>query len=377
MTQQSTDELLMARALELARQGIGLASPNPYVGAVVARGEEVVGEGTHLYAGRKHAEVLALENAGERARGATLYLNLEPCCHFGRTGPCTETVIAAGVRRVVAAMADPNPLVAGQGFMRLRSAGIEVATGIGEAEARKLNEAFAVWIRTRRPLVTLKAALTLDGQIALSRPDSGGSATWITGDTARAHVQDLRHQADAILVGVGTALADDPLLTDRTGKPRRRPLLRVILDSHLRLSPESHLVRSAQDDLLVLCASPDPLRQKELERRGVRVEVVAHPISGVVDLGQAITRLGELQLTSLLVEGGSAVHGTLLRERLADKVFLYYAPRLFGNGGVPLATGTGFGRAEDAPHVRHLAWHRLGEDFGVEGYLKDPYGESG
>jgi len=361
----------MARALELARQGIGLASPNPCVGAVVVGPQGAVGEGTHSYAGRKHAEVLALEQAGAQAQGATLYLNLEPCCHTGRTGPCVEAIIAAGVCRVVAAMTDPNPLVAGQGFERLRAAGIEVALGVAEAEARKLNEAFVRWIRTRRPLVMLKAALTLDGQIAFARGPTRQAQ--ITGELARAHVQELRHQSDAILVGIGTVLADDPLLTDRSGKARRRPLLRVILDSELKVPVTSRLVQSAQNDLLVFCTAADNPRQKQLERHGVRVERLCGTPAGKLDLGAAIRRLGELQVISLLVEGGSTIHGSLLRDRLADKVFLYYSPRLFGNGGVPLAGNTGFRSGEEALPVHSIVWHHFGEDFAIEGYLQDPY----
>ena len=259
------DQQYMQRALTLAREGIALTSPNPCVGALIVDSStgEVLGSGTHTYDGRKHAEILALEQAGERARGKTLYLNLEPCSHQGRTGPCADAVIEAGVQRVVAAMQDPNPKVAGAGFARLRAAGIEVAIGVCEQEARYLNEAFAKYIRTRKPLVILKSAMTLDGKIASgcgsSSPQGGTTASYITGEAARAHVHQLRHAADAILVGVGTALADDPMLTDRTGLPRRRPLLRVILDSSLRLSPESRLVKSVQDDLL--CSAPRGRRQ--------------------------------------------------------------------------------------------------------------------
>src|SRR5579863_7566173 len=249
------DEQLLQRALDLARQGIGLVSPNPHVGAVIADSDgNVVGTGCYTYDGLKHAEVLALEAAGEKARGGTLYINLEPHSHQGRTPPCTDALIAAGIRRVVASMADPNPKVSGRGFEKLRAAGIEVEIGQLEAGARRLNEAFARYIRHGIPLVTLKAAMTLDGKIA--PPAATGAARaagvhaggWITGEAARSHVQQQRHQSDAILVGVGTVFADDPLLTDRSGNPRRRPLLRVILDSHLRLPLLSRLVQSMADN---------------------------------------------------------------------------------------------------------------------------------
>src|SRR5208282_557657 len=245
------DEQHMRMALELARAGVGLASPNPAVGAVVAdaSGREV-GTGTHTYDGIKHAEILALEQAGSAGRGGTLYLNLEPCSHQGRTAPCADAVIAAGIKRVLCSIQDPNPRVSGQGFARLRASGISVQAGLFEAEAKKLNESFAKYIRLRKPLVTLKSAMTLDGKIAdatkpgtepgLATPVNEGARSgyhWITGEVARAHVQQLRHHSDAIMAGVGTVMADDPLLTDRSGLPRRRKLLRVILDSYLRIPP--------------------------------------------------------------------------------------------------------------------------------------------
>ena len=283
----TTDEQHMRRALELARAGIGLVSPNPAVGAVVvdASGREV-GAGTHTYDGVKHAEVLALEQAGHAARGGTLYLNLEPCSHQGRTGPCADAVIAAGIRRVICSMEDPNPQVAGQGFAKLRASGIKVEVGLFEAEAKTLNESFAKYIRRGKPLVTLKSAMTLDGKIADARkPGTGlvepaGSATpategarsgyhWITGEVARAHVQQLRHQNDAILAGVGTVMADDPLLTDRSGLPRRRKLLRVILDSYLRIPPASRVIQTAENDVLVLCSNGGGTdRGRHSKRRG-------------------------------------------------------------------------------------------------------------
>src|SRR5208283_1859681 len=273
---EGSDEQHMRKALDLARAGVGLVSPNPAVGAVVVdvSGREV-GSGTHTYDGVKHAEVLALEQAGDKARGATLFLNLEPCSHQGRTGPCADAVIAAGIGRVVCSMEDPNPRVAGQGLARLRAAGIKVEIGLFETEAKKLNESFAKYIRLGKPLVTLKSAMTLDGKIAdATKPGTEpGSATpasegarsgyhWITGEAARAHVQQLRHQNDAILAGVGTVMADDPLLTDRSGLPRRRKLLRVILDSYLRIPPSSRVIQTAENDVLVLCSTAEEPAQR-------------------------------------------------------------------------------------------------------------------
>ena len=378
MSITGSDERFMARALELARQGFGMASPNPHVGAVLASGGAIVGEGTHTYSGRKHAEILALEQAGERARGATLYLNLEPCCHTGRTGPCADALIAAGVRRVVASMSDPNPLVSGKGFARLSAAGMEVETGVAEQEARKLNQAFACWIRTRQPLVTLKSAMTLDGKIAPPPADSKEAAEaaedrgWITGASARAHVHEIRHQSDAILVGIGTVMADNPLLTDRSGKARRRPLLRVILDSKLRLPPTSRLVQSAKEDVLVFSGPVEAAPRTELERHGVRVEEASQSDeAGRPDLRAVVARLGAMEITSLLIEGGSRINGAALAQAVVDKVLLYYAPKILGGGAVPFASGPDFDKVLLA---RCATWQTLGEDSVVEGYLRDPYG---
>ncbi|MGZ4817519.1 MAG: bifunctional diaminohydroxyphosphoribosylaminopyrimidine deaminase/5-amino-6-(5-phosphoribosylamino)uracil reductase RibD [Terriglobales bacterium] len=379
------DERFIHRALGLASQGIGLASPNPCVGAVIVDAAgTVVGEGAYTYDGLKHAEILALEQAGERARGATLYINLEPCSHQGRTGPCAEAVISAGIRRVAASMEDPNPQVHGQGFQRLRDAGIEVTVGVEEEQARHLNEAFARHVRSRRALVVLKAAMTLDGKIAPPPGESenpsalgagGATGGWITSELARAHVHELRHAMDAIMVGVGTIVADDPLLTDRTGLPRRRPLLRVILDSRLRMPLESRVAKTCRDDVLVLCSFAEEKKRKELEGRGIRVEQVAlGGGDGRPDLRKIVQRLGELDITSVLIEGGAMVNWAALAAGVVDKVFLYYAPKILaGSGSVPFAAGAGFRRMSDAAYVRNMRLYRFGEDFAVEGYLRDPY----
>jgi diaminohydroxyphosphoribosylaminopyrimidine deaminase / 5-amino-6-(5-phosphoribosylamino)uracil reductase len=386
MPHRDTDERFLRRALDLARQGIGLTSPNPCVGAVIADAHDtIVGAGSHTYDGLKHAEILALEQAGGKARGATLYINLEPCSHQGRTGPCADAVIAAGVSRVVACMGDPNPLVSGQGFTKLRKAGINVSSGILEQEAKALNESFAKYIRHQTPLVTLKAAMTLDGKIgpppnsASSRKALGaGKSTrsgWITGEAARAHVQELRQQSDAILVGVGTVIADDPLLTDRSGRPRRRPLLRVILDSRLRLPLESRIVKTAADDVLVLCSFAEEKKKKQLLKLGIRVQQLPKAASdGHPDMLGVVGFLGEMEITSLMIEGGSMVNGAALASGIVDKLFLYYAPRILGGtASIPFAAGVGFPSISDAAQVTAIRLHRLGEDFAVEGYLKDPY----
>jgi diaminohydroxyphosphoribosylaminopyrimidine deaminase/5-amino-6-(5-phosphoribosylamino)uracil reductase len=387
MSAYSADEQHLNRALELARHSIGLASPNPYVGAVITNQGELVGEGSYTYDGVKHAEILALEQAGAKARGGTLYINLEPHGHQGRTPPCTDALIKAGIHRVVASMSDPNPKVSGCGFEQVRQAGMQVEVGQLEEQARKLNEAFARYIRHSTPLVTLKAAMTLDGKIAPAPAEAitanngiplGG---WITSETAREHVHELRHEHDALLVGAGTILSDNPLLTDRSGKPRRRPLLRVILDSRLRLPLDSRLVRDAasghKNDVLVFCSSGDDEKQTALEKAGVRVEKIpAFESDGRPDLAAILRRLAEMEILSLMVEGGATINGAALAARVVDKVFLYYAPKILGGtGSVPFAAGPGFHLMTQAAQVQRLHLHRFGEDFAVEGYLRDPYSE--
>ena len=388
MSRQSADDQHIERALELARAGIGLASPNPYVGAVITDANgNVVGTGTYTYEGVKHAEVIALEQAGPKARGGTLFINLEPHAHQGRTSPCTEALLKAGVQRVLASMPDPNPKVSGRGFETLQAAGVQVGVGRLEDQARRLNEAFARYIRHSTPFVTLKAAMTLDGKIApppaeaLQSDAAMPAAGWITSEVARAHVQELRHQNDALLVGAGTILADNPLLTDRSGRPRRRPLLRVILDSRLRLPVESRLVQDAatsrRNDVLVFCSTADERKQAELEQHGVRVDKVsAFEPDGRPDLAAILRRLGQLEITSLMIEGGATVNWNALAARVVDKVFLYYAPKILaGSGSIPFAAGAGFRQISQAAQVKHLHLHRFGEDFAVEGYLRDPYSE--
>ena len=394
MAHRNHDELFLKQALELARQGIGLASPNPCVGAIIVdeRGR-IVGRGSHTYQGKKHAEVLAIEEAGEKARGNTLYINLEPCSHVGRTGPCADAVIEAGIQRVIASMRDPNPLVSGEGFAKLRAAGIEVLEGILEDEARKLNESFARYIRTRMPFGILKSAMTLDGKIGggnVSRNPtalgSGQASIYITGEESRRRVHELRHECDAILVGVGTVVADDPLLTDRSGLPRRRKLLRVILDSRLRLSVESRVVQTCDKDVLVFCSGGETKKRAELEKHGVVVEQVSPDTDQIghgttaardesrPDLAQIFRRLGEMEITSVLVEGGAMINSACLRAGVIDKLWLFYAPKLLGGEGtVPFLSS--HSQMSAPTEVQNLTLHRFGEDFAVEGYLRDPYGK--
>ncbi len=362
----------LREAFELARRGKGQTSPNPMVGAVLVQEGEVVGRGFHTYAGRKHAEIHAIEEAAGRARGATLYINLEPCSHQGRTGPCAEALIAAGVSRVVSAMQDPNPQVAGEGFRKLRASGVEVELASEfTAEAEKLNEDFVHFMRTGCPLVTLKTALTLDGKIAAPDDNRG----WITSDLARADVQLLRHNSDAILTGVGTVLADDCMLTDRTGLPRSRPLLRVVADSQLRIPLDSKMVTGAKEDLAVVATSAaSSERRKALESRGVRV-LIFDGRAGRTDLRRLVEWLGEEKRLSLVIEAGSMLNWAALDSGIVDKVLFYYAPKILGGTeSLPMAGGTGRRRRMDAIRLHGIQVHSVAEDeFAVEGYVRKEF----
>ena len=358
----------MREALDLARKGRSLASPNPLVGAVIVREGTVVGRGFHTYAGLHHAEIIALAQAGELARGAEMYINLEPCSHQGRTPPCVDALIRAGIARVVAPLSDPNPLVAGQGFARLREAGIEVVMSDEfAAEAGKLNEPFLHFMLTGRPLVTLKTAITLDGKI--SAPDDNRG--WITSERARAHVQELRHDHDAILTGIGTVLADDCLLSDRTGHPRCRPLLRIVMDSQLRLPLDSKMVRSANGDVLAVTTSAASAeRRKMLESRGIQVLVFDGP-GGRADLRSIVDWLGRQRYLSLMIEAGSKLNWNALESNVVDRVFFYYGPKILGGlEALPLAGGIGRRRRQDAIQLHNLSIHQIPPDeFAVEGYI--------
>jgi diaminohydroxyphosphoribosylaminopyrimidine deaminase / 5-amino-6-(5-phosphoribosylamino)uracil reductase len=369
----------MEHALALARQGTGLAAPNPMVGCVIVREGEIVGEGFHRYDLRDHAEIVALDSAGAKARGATLYVTLEPCNHTGRTGPCTEAIIARGIRRVVAATEDPNPLNAGRGFGRLRDAGIDVLTGICEDEARRLNEAFACWIRTKKPFLTLKSALTLDGQLALSRQRTkvvGKSSrrnrsNWISSEESRAEVHRLRHASDAILTGIGTIQIDDPLLTDRSGLPRRRRLLRVVLDSGLRLSPRSRVVESAENDLLVFTSDErrNVAKARKFRRTGVEF-VPTRSAGGRTSLESVLLELGRREIQSVLLEAGPTLNGAALAAGIVHKLVLFYAPKIAGDTRVPFAIAPKL----KMPPLRIVRLLQFGPDIGIEAYLRNVYG---
>ncbi len=362
-----SDEALMHEALALARRGLGRTHPNPLVGALILRGKEVVGRGYHRRAGAAHAEIAALKEAESRAVGGTLYVTLEPCCHVGRTPPCTEAIIASGLRRVIFGTLDPNPRVSGKGARALREAGLEVRGGVLEKECRKLNEDYAKWVTKGLPFVILKAALSLDGKIATRT----GSSRWITGREARAFSHGLRASVDAIMVGVETVLKDDPLLTARPPKGPHRSPLRVILDSRLRTPPMAKVLtaKPSAGTILVATEAAPSSRRRRLEKAGAQVWILPGR-DGRVSLQVLLRQLAEKGCLSLLVEGGSEVHAALLSEGLADKVLFFIAPLILGGREAPGPVG-GHGVEEPSQGVRieRVEVQRLGEDILVEGYI--------
>lgn len=369
----------MQRALVLAEASAGLASPNPQVGCVLVRDGVVLGEGAHEYDKFDHAEIVALKQANREASGATAYVTLEPCSHHGRTGPCADALIAAGISRCVVATVDANPVVSGHGIAKLRAAGIEVAVGLLQDRARRLNDAFALSITRHRPFVTLKAALSVDGHLA---PPPGRRAAeaapfWLTGPEARADVQRLRHASDAILFGIGTVLTDDPLMSDRTGLPRRRPLLRILLDSRLRIPTTAKLVQSASEipgqDLWIFCEPTAPLdRRQALESRGIRVTTVRPMDESGLDLAEILAHLHSERIVSVLLEGGSTLNASFLRANLVDRAVLFYSETELGAGAIPFA--------QDFPgpfalerRLSHVTKRTIGPDVCVSGLLHDPW----
>jgi diaminohydroxyphosphoribosylaminopyrimidine deaminase / 5-amino-6-(5-phosphoribosylamino)uracil reductase len=379
----ANDLRFMARALDLAAETISLASPNPQVGCVLAANGTILGEGAHLYDARDHAEIVALKQAaalGHTVTGATAYVTLEPCSHQGRTGPCADDLIRSGIARCVVATTDPNPLVSGQGIARLRAAGITVTVGTLAQRARDLNDPFAHFIQHRRPYVTLKAALSADGKLA--PPPSARVSNqphWLTGPAARAQVQRLRHAADAVLTGIGTVLADDPALTDRsgllgpTGQPRRRPLLRVLLDPSLRTPLTSQLTRSIHSDLLILHApeaSPD--RRAALRTLGAELLPIPTTPTGRLSLPAVLDELGRRNLLSLLLECGSNLNGAFLTQGLVDRAILFYSQAELGDQALPFAAGI------PSPFLfehslRRVTRTTFGPDACVTGALTDPW----
>ena len=354
-----TDRRMMARALDLAVKGAGQVSPGPLVGCVVVgAGGEIVGEGFYVFEDIKHAETIALDLAGERARGGTAYVSLEPHAHYGRTAPCTDALIAAGIKRVVAPIEDLNPKVSGKGFGHLRAAGVQVETGLLREEATQVNEAYLHYMSTGLPFVHLKMAVSLDGKIATRTGDS----RWITGPDARARAHELRHAYDAILVGAGTATTDDPLLTDRSGRSRRRPLVRVVLDENLRLSPESRLVTSTSEAPVIVFGDPESPGTAALRAQGV--EIVKHR-----ELCGVLRELGSRSLQSVLVEGGSTIAGEFLDAGLVNKVTFFIAPKIIGGADAPSAIGgSGVEAMSEALELERVTLVQRGNDIEVTGY---------
>jgi diaminohydroxyphosphoribosylaminopyrimidine deaminase/5-amino-6-(5-phosphoribosylamino)uracil reductase len=353
----------MDRALFLAARGRGRTSPNPLVGAVVVAGDgEIVGQGFHRRAGEPHAEVLALEEAGTRARGATMYCTLEPCCHVGRTGPCAARIVEAGITRVVAAIEDPNPLVNGKGFDLLRAHGVTVEVGVGAAAALALNQPFLTLMREHRPYVILKAAMSLDGCIA----EAPGRRTELTSAAANRHAHGLRAEVDAIGVGVGTVLVDDPQLTAR-GAFRERPLMRVIFDRRLRTPAHAAVLSTRPLGPVIIIttadAAGDRALREPLEARGAEVDVAADGT-----FRAALDRLAARQVESLLLEGGAALHAAAWDEGVVDFVRLYITPRVIGSGGVGFLEGRNFASAD----LIDRRVEPLGPDVLIEGYVHGP-----
>lgn len=363
------NEKFMKLALSLAEQGRGWTSPNPMVGAVVVKDGNVVGKGFHRKAGGPHAEIHALEEAGDNARGATLYVTLEPCNHVGRTPACTEAILKSGIKRVVVGTRDPNPHVTGGGLSYLERQGVATKVGVCEDACRRLNEAFNKYITSGVPFVILKCAATLDGRIATRTGDS----MWITNALSRQFVHTLRHAVDAIIVGIGTVMKDNPRLTTRLEGIEGSDAVRIILDTHLSISPDAQLLhlRSHSASLIVCDHSVAPEKKKAIEDIGAQVLSMDCP-EGRIDLKTLVRHLGKQEITSLLIEGGSRVNGSALRAGIVDKVYMFYGPKMCaGDDGVPICSGPGVERMGQSVQVGDISIHRFEDDIMVEGYVKN------
>lgn len=363
------DEFYMKKCFELASKALGRTEPNPLVGAVIVKNYEIVGSGYHHKAGEAHAEINALREAGAAAGGSTVYVNLEPCCHFGRTPPCTDALIRAGVKRVVIASLDPNFQIAGQGAEVLRQAGIEVDTGVLADQALKLNEIYFKYIQTRRPFVLLKAAMTLDGKIATA----SGDAKWVSNEKSRQFAHELRNKYQGVLVGIGTVTKDNPRLNIRLAKSDARDPIRVVLDTNLRISEQSNLLQTAWDQPLLIFCRPniDEIKRKKLTRLGAEIVSVATDDDYRISLTEVLEELGRREITSLLVEGGSEVHASFLNQGLADKVCWFISPKLVGGRTAPTSVG-GLGKKymQDAIQLKNISYQQFGEDLCLTGYIE-------
>jgi diaminohydroxyphosphoribosylaminopyrimidine deaminase/5-amino-6-(5-phosphoribosylamino)uracil reductase len=358
------DQHYLRMACRLALKGAGRTSPNPMVGAVLVRNGKIVGSGFHKVAGGDHAEIVALKRAGAKAKGATLYINLEPCSHFGRTPPCSRSLIRAGIKEVVAGMRDPNPRVSGSGFRALRRAGIRVRSGILEQECQRLNEAFCKFITRHRPFVILKLAATLDGKIAAR----SGDARWISDADSRTNVHRLRNQVDAVLVGARTAVADDPQLTCRI--PGGRNPRRIVLDGRLHLSLAAKVLRLADPEKTIIVTSAQAAQKKTraIEARGA--QVWKFPLrQGKVPWAPFLRKLADTGTVSLLIEGGATTAASALKEKAVDKILFYYAPKILGGDGRVMIDGLGIDQVKRSIAVQGVKVQKSGADLRVTGYL--------
>ncbi len=361
-----TDQYYMRLALQEARKGIGRTAPNPCVGAVIVKDNRIIAKGYHKKAGTPHAEVNALRKAGGEACDATIYVTLEPCNHTGRTPPCSHAILNSGITRVVVGMEDPNPLVDGSGNSFLRNNGVEVVSGVLSEECRKINRPFIKFITTSRPWVVMKAGVSLDGRINYQKGKSG----WITGDESLGKTHLLRDTYDAIMVGIGTVLIDDPSLTTRhpDGAEGRDPV-RIILDTQLRISTSAKMLHLGSTSPTWIFCGPevDSKKEQALSGLGVRIFPVAVDFSGALDLEEVAAVLGKEMISSVLVEGGATVHGAMLKKKLVDHVTLFYAPIFAGDQGVPIIKGVSVEDRDEAIRLKDVHYRRLGDDLMIEG----------
>lgn len=359
------DKNYMQRALELAKNGEGRVSPNPMVGAVIVKGGKIIGEGYHMQYGGPHAEVNAFLNATENVEGATIYVTLEPCCHFGKTPPCVNAIIENKISRVVVGALDPNPLVAGKGVNILKNKGIEVITGVLEEDCKKINEIFMKYILTKKPFVIMKAAMTLDGKIT----SYSGNSKWITGDAARGEVHKLRNKVSGIMVGIGTVLSDNPELTCRMDGGKNP--IRIIVDSTLRIPLDAKVIGTKSDSLTIVVTTEKADEEKIniLKNKGVEILIIKER-NGRVDLQSLMEKLGKLKIDSILLEGGSTLNFSALEEKIVDKVQFYIAPKIIGGetSKTPVGGG-GISLLTDAFKIKDLSFSKIGEDILIEGYL--------
>lgn len=359
------DEFYMKRALELAVKGIGMVNPNPMVGAVIVKDNKVIGEGFHEKYGHAHAERNAVKNAVEDIEGATVYVTLEPCAHYGKTHPCVDLLIEKKVRKVVIGMLDPNPLVAGKSIKKLKENNIEVKVGVKEKECRKLNEVFIKYITTKKPFVIMKAGISIDGKIATS----SGESKWITSERSRLHSHELRNRMSGIMVGINTVLSDDPSLTYR-GEHKGKDPLRIIIDSTLKVPFESKVIKYNNNNTIVACVeNTDLIKKEKLEKMGVKI-IETKSKKGKVDLQEVVEKLGKEKIDSILLEGGGTLNFSALKEGIVDKVRFYIAPKIIGGeNSKNSVSGQGFYNLDDCVNLKDMSYEQMGNEIVVEGYI--------